>query len=314
MRTVRSIPAGARLLRMQGLSLVELMVSMAIGLVITIAVVSSYIGSLGATRVAEAQVRMNEDGQAALALLAQTIRMAGNNPKQQDYAAANPRNQITATFIIRGCDGTFSNIADAATANYASLTCTGSGGPDSIAVRYEADRFNTVPNTAGGLPTDCLGQDLPVITDTVLKNVPAVATNVTYTVADNRFYVSSTASLSPGLYCKGNGGANGQRLVENVEDLQFEYGTAPIAATTLTVAGYIGATAIDALSLDAADRWSKVLTVRICVVVRSEEAVAPDTASAGYTQCNGTANNSPPDLRLRRAYSTTVLLRNRQTL
>ena len=57
-----------------------------------------------------------------------------------------------------------------------------------------------------------------------------------------------------------------------------------------------------------------MLTVRVCVVIRSEEALAPDTASATYTQCNGTANNAPPDLRLRKAYSTTVLLRNRKKL
>jgi type IV pilus assembly protein PilW len=297
---------------MRGLSLIELMVSIAIGLVVTIAVVSSYIGSLGATRVSEAQVRMNEDGQAALTILAQNIRMAGNNPKQMDYANNTPRNPITATFIIRGCDGTFSNITTEP--DYIDLTCTGSGSPDSIAVRYEADIYNTVPNTAGGLPTDCLGQDLPVITGNVLKNVPAVPTDVTYTVADNRFYVSSTVSLSPGLYCKGNGNATAQRLVENVEDLQFEYGTAPIAATTLTVAGYIAADAVDALSLDIEERWSKVLTVRVCVVIRSEDALAPDTASARYTQCDGTLNNAPPDLRLRKAYSTTVLLRNRKKL
>ena len=91
MSAIRSVPPGARSLRMSGLSLVELMVSIAIGLVVTIAVLSSYIGSLGATRMAEAQVRMNEDGQAALTILAQTIRMAGNNPKQQDYASTTPR-------------------------------------------------------------------------------------------------------------------------------------------------------------------------------------------------------------------------------
>jgi type IV pilus assembly protein PilW len=301
--------SGARSRQIKGLSLVELMVSIAIGLVIMVAVVSSYIGSLGATRVSEAQVRMNEDGQAALAILAQTIRMAGNNPKQQDYASVTPRNPITTTYIIRGCDGTFSNITSATT--YDTLTCV-TGGPHSIAVRYEADKFNTVASTVGGLPTDCLGQDLPVLTGSVLKNVPAVATNVTYTVADNRFYVSSTVSLSPGLYCVGNGNANGQRLVENVEDMQFIYGAAPIATATPPVAGYLTATALDALDPDIALRWSKVATVRICVLVRSEDAVAPDSASAGYTRCDGTTNSSPPDLRLRKAYSTTVVLRNRQ--
>jgi type IV pilus assembly protein PilW len=145
--------------------------------------------------------------------------------------------------------------------------------------------------------------------------VPAVPTAVTYTVADNRFYIANSVAVpAPGLYCKGNGNATAQRLVENVEDLQFEYGTAPIAATTLTVAGYIAADAVDALSLDIEERWSKVLTVRVCVVIRSEDALAPDTASARYTQCDGTLNNAPPDLRLRKAYSTTVLLRNRKKL
>lgn len=297
--------------RMRGLSLIELMVSIAIGLVVTIAVVSSYIGSLGATRVSEAQVRMNEDGQAALTILAQNIRMAGNNPKQMDYANNTPRNPITATFIIRGCDGTFSNITTEP--DYIDLTCAGGGSPDSIAVRYEADIYNTVPNS--GSPTDCLGQTLPLLTGSASKGVPAVPTAVTYTVADNRFYIANSVAVpAPGLYCKGNGNATAQRLVENVEDLQFEYGTAPIAATTLTVAGYIAADAVDALSLDIEERWSKVLTVRVCVVIRSEEALAPDTASATYTQCNGTANNAPPDLRLRKAYSTTVLLRNRKKL
>ena len=57
-----------------------------------------------------------------------------------------------------------------------------------------------------------------------------------------------------------------------------------------------------------------MLTVRVCVVIRSEDALAPDTASARYTQCDGTLNNAPPDLRLRKAYSTTVLLRNRKKL
>jgi type IV pilus assembly protein PilW len=295
------------------LSLVELMVSIAIGLVVTIAVVSSYIGSLGATRVAEAQVRMNEDGQAALAILAQTIRMAGNNPKQPFYANATPRNPITPTFIIRGCDSTFGNITATTATDYGALNCAGAGGPHSIAVRYEADIYNTVPN--GGRATDCLGQALPVITQSVQVGAPSVATNVTYTVADNRFYIgTSTAVTSPGLFCVGNGSASPQRLVENVEDLQFLYGAAPIAAATPPVAGYISAATLDGLSVDVALRWSKVATVRICVLVRSEDAVAPDTASAGYTQCDGTTNNSPPDLRLRKAYFTTVVLRNRQAL
>lgn len=314
-----SRPLWPQATRMQGLSLVELMISIVIGLVVTVAVVSSYLGSSGATRLAEAQARMNEDGQAALTILAQQLRMAGNNPKQPNYANATPRNPITPTFIVRGCDGSFSDIT---ASGLDTLTCAAGGSTDSIAVRYEADVYNTVP--VSGQATDCLGQALPVLTGTVNKWIsPAItAANVTYTVADNRFYIGTSsftvngaaAVTPPGLYCKGNGNATPQRLVENVEDLQLLYGTAATTATTLAVNGYIDANDIAALVLPSdSDRWSKVVSVRICVLVRSEQPVAPDADSARYVPCFGTSNDhiAAPDLYLRRTYETTVLLRNR---
>jgi type IV pilus assembly protein PilW len=36
-----------------------------------------------------------------------------------------------------------------------------------------------------------------------------------------------------------------------------------------------------------------------------------DADSARYLKCDGTIETNPPDLRLRRSYSTTVVLRNR---
>ena len=81
------------------------------------------------------------------------------------------------------------------------------------------------------------------------------------------------------------------------------------------LAGYLDASGVEGLTaLTArADRWGKVLTVRICVVVRSENPVAPDTTSASYVKCDGNVDTSKTDLRLRRAYSTTVVLRNRRS-
>jgi type IV pilus assembly protein PilW len=312
--------------RNQGLTLVELMVSLVIGLILMIAVVSTYLGASGAGRMSEAQGRMNEDAQAALTLLTQQLRMAGNNPKRPNYTTAAPRNPVygAGTYIVRGCDGAFSDVTTAATIQ--ALTCASGGGTsaDSIAISYEADAFNTV-GTAGGNATDCLGNSLPVVTPAPQPHVWDGATvgppasPITYTVADNRFYVATSAAItSPSLYCKGNGNNIPQPLVENVEDLQLTYGTANSATTTLEVAGYLSAAEIvaDAALSPLTDdvRWSKVVTVRICVVMRSALPVVTDSVSARYTQCDGTINTSPPDLRLRRAYSTTVVLRNRVAL
>ena len=300
----------------RGMSLIEMMISIVIGLVITIAIVSAYLGSAGATRLSEAQVRMNEDGQAALTILAQQIRMAGNNPKQVNYTAAVPRNPIydsTSTFIVRGCDGTFTNINTAA--NMGALTCAGGGSPDSVAISYEADRYNTIPTTNSS--TDCLGNGLATRSASVdvWNGAASVPVNVTFTVADNRFYIgTSTVITSPSLYCKGNGSPNQQPLVENIEDLQLRYGTAPVTATsTLSVAGYLNADQVSALGLPGGDpeNWSKVLTVRICVVVRSERPLLPDAESARYLKCDGTLSSAQSDLLLRRAYVSSVVLRNR---
>jgi type IV pilus assembly protein PilW len=164
-------PALSRKRHSRGLTLIELMVSMVIGLILMIAVVATYLSASAASRVSDAQGRMNEDAQAALSILAQQLRMAGNNPKQPNYTSLAPRNPVygpanayvgsPGTYAVRGCDGRFSNIT--AAADIPALICDagGAASPDSIAVSYEADAFNTVPSSAGSTTaTDCLGQGL----------------------------------------------------------------------------------------------------------------------------------------------------------
>lgn len=324
-------PAFASLRVVKGLSLIELMVSLAIGLIVILATMATYLGSANTARIAEAQGRMNEDANAALAILSQHLRMAGNNPKQAALILATPacpRNPLyavgvvnksaedvcgTGNYIVRGCDGKFSNITTAT--DIASLTCAAASAPSphSIAVSYEADQYNTlgIPVTPATVPptfkpTDCVGNSIP-------KD-----SAVGYYVADNRFYVGTSASITaPSLYCKGNGGGT-QPLVENIEDLQFSYGVgAPgvVVPGNLAVVGYLGPaevlTATGLAALAEADRWSRILTIRICVLVRSEGQVLDNPASARFIKCDGELEANPPDLRMRRAYSTTVVLRNR---
>ena len=330
----------------KGFSLIELMVSLTIGLIIAVAAGSAYLGSAGAGRIAEAQSRMNEDAQAALTILAQQVREAGNNPLQSGdrdppfrhnpiydptyvggsytyygtptYVFTSMTGFSVSAFSLRGCDGKFSDITTATKLD--TLTCAGGTTtlPDSIAVSYEADRYNTIPTASPPFaPTDCLGSELSTVSVTFPSGS---ATTATYAVSDNRFYIgTSTAIVSPSLYCKGIGNVNPQPLVENVEDMQFTYGTVSSTntSTTATVAGYLPAdevvTDTNLALLPIEQRWGKVLSVRICVLVRSENPVASDADSARYDDCQGGRDVAAPDLRLRRAYSTTVVLRNRRS-
>lgn len=303
--------------RAAGFSLIELLISITIGMVIVGAALSAYLGSSESSRISQAEMRMNEDAQAALDVLAQQIRMAGNNPKRPNYTLAAPRNPITNLFSLRGCEGTFNNLSSAALIE--DLTCTGASGTHSVAVTYEADAYNTVP-TSGGVPTDCVGVSLPAQTASVnqiTSPTTTAASNVTFYEADNRFYIATPAGGRPALYCRGNGpGGSAQPLVENIEDLRLSYGTAAASGGTTTVAGYLNANTIDqnpaTVNLPTArERWARVMTVRICVIARSEQPLLESSASAQYIKCDGTLETSPPDTRIRRAYHTTVTLRNR---
>jgi type IV pilus assembly protein PilW len=326
--------------RAEGFSLIELMVSLTIGLVIALAAMSAYLGAASSSKMSEAQSRMNEDAQAALNMLAQQIRMAGANPVQANradaflhdpvydptyvggtvtaYGVVPPAYTVSAAlsaFSIRGCDDTFSNITTVANLDSFS-NCGTSTLPDSIAVSYEADRYNTVPKSTGE-PTDCVGSAIPTTVNATFTSGPS--TTASFMVADNRFYISKSATNVPSLSCKGNGNVVPQPLVENVEDMQFMYGTVSTAATstTATVAGYLDAAGVIALAPTAdtagySTAWGKVMTVRICVVVRSENPVVSNAASGQYHKCDDSLDTSQTDLRLRRAYSTTVVLRNRR--
>jgi len=312
---------------------------------------------------AEAQGRMYEDAQAALTILTQQLRMAGNNPGQTNRLDTSVKNPIytkpTASgltysgdilpeyvdstipafelsdYSIRGCDGAFSDIN--AVTSIDGLGCVVTGPviavPDSIALSYEADDFNTVPtNASTPSPTDCLGfplnkikAEIPGIPDGYGSGVFfAASKDVFYFVADNRFYIDTSSATAtppsvPSLYCQGNGiDSTAQPLVENIEDMQITYGVEIPDDQTRTVAGYLRADELlahpdpDVLAaFTPQERWRKVVTVRICLLVRSENAVVSDPASARYFNCAGTLETAPPDdLRLRRTYSTTVMLRN----
>lgn len=325
----------------KGVTLIELMVSLTIGLILMVAVIGAYLGASGAGRTAEAIGRMNEDGQQALTILTQQLRMSGANPSQPDRSSVTtgfslrnnsmPRhNSLTNAFAIRGCDDKFSNITSAPSTT--ALTCghsATSGGPDSISIAYETDRYNSIA-TAAGVPTDCVGSGITPATFNYIKSDESTAGSVSVYEAENRFYIgTSTAIINPSLYCKGNASVNGQPLVENVENLQFRYGVVNPANINLTyvtftptftttqILGYLTAFQIDDPTnliltgpAGSATRWNAVKTIRICVVVRSENQILDSTSSARYLDCNDSLVTSPPDKRMRRAYSTTVVIRN----
>ena len=273
--------------RSRGVSLIEVMISLVIGLVVVGAVIVSMIGSGNAGRFQAAYGQMNDDAQLGLSILSREIQMAGYSLPTgvvNTAGAGTPTFDFsftsmgTSTFVF-GCDNGF------ASATAATVAC-GTATTPAFEVVYEADSATTAP--AAGTPSDCVGS--------------AIAGPAPY-VARNRFFISTGPSGRPELYCASDKvGGSSQQIVENIETMRVWYGV-QVAAAPRQVVRYVSAADINAV---VPPDWNNVISVRICLLVRSAEPVlttgGEDTLT--YQDC-GSAAQTSADRRLRRAYFTT---------
>jgi type IV pilus assembly protein PilW len=256
-----------------GHTLVEFVIAMALGLIVTAGAVSLYTTQRNAFVQASNATRIREAGLSALLLIGQQLQMAGFVPADVAGYHAAP--------ALFGCSGARPTGTDD------SLTCTAlSTGSDGVAIRYVADVVSTWPSS-GGQVTDCVGQAVKR-SDAALgdEGAPVV----------NRYFANLSGSTGePELYCVGSGNAgSAQPLVEGVERVRLRYWLDGAAD------------AVDASAVPA-DRWTNVVAVDVCVLVRG----APQGQRSKYIDCDGVTTLGT-DLRPRQAFSRRVALRNRE--
>jgi type IV pilus assembly protein PilW len=285
-----------------GFTLIELLISITLGFVVIGAVLVMHQTGSAATRMAVAQGQMNEDGQMALSVLAHELRIAGFNPTRNVGGARNDLGQ--GGWTIFGCDNTFT---DETVPLVSGLTCTAGAGNAAIALVSEGDDFSGRRTNVANLPMDCIGNGV--------AGVLSPIDGGTYHAMQARIYITNNA-----IMCKGSGDlTQAQALAENIDSLVVRYGVTNAANQVL---GYLSAnainTAIDAnlVALTPLQRWDRVVSAQICVVVMSENRLLNDirdqtdaTANPTYRDCDD-ALVAITDGRLRRSYRTTVLLRN----
>lgn len=305
-------------LRQGGRTLIELMISITIGLVVVVAMLAIYTSTNSTGRQSEAGSRMSEDAGVAMNYMSNYIRMAGFSFPQANVASSVATLGSATVEVpdsnfagagIRGCDNGFSNISTATTTT--ALTCnaspTGFGG--AIALRFEGDLFNTSPvgTSPNFFPSDCLNNGITSTIASEYIGSPA------YTLVESRFFVSQAAvSGTPELSCAGNGGGTGvafvgQPIMQFVESMAFTYGVANDVAES-QVTRYLTAAEVDALGGSVDARWSRVVNVRVCLVMRSQ---TPDqNAGSSFIDCGGNSTASTGGF-LRRTFSSIVTLRPR---
>jgi type IV pilus assembly protein PilW len=339
--------------RERGLTLTELMVSVAISLAVLAALSNVYLGSRGAYRTNEALARVQETGRFALDWISRDLRSTGFagclSRGAQIAVYSNPRPAgLGSLTALRGYERA------AGFAYPAGIERVG-GDDRSDAVRIVAvdstarayvDGDSDVAaatiairdNRAGFEPDDVL-----VVSDCersavfTVSGVQGKPIRLAHAADRNGGLDTPTHRISPPF--KARDGAfvarfdsvayfvgrpkdrrdappalyrasfeRTERVVENVEDLDFLYGVD--SDDDGAVDSYLRADQVDAA------QWDGVLSVRIALVVASAEAAVPGGGQVVYLRdIDGDAvidaQPAPGDRRLRQVFTTTVSLRNR---
>lgn len=278
----------------RGVSLIELMVGLALGLVVVGASTLLYLNSADIAREQTARSRLNDSGQMLLAMLARDVAQAGYVEPSGVLGSSGKFDAGTpVTQAVFACSNGFSqdarNLADDLES---AVDCRRSGGMGmGLSISYVATAHNALmSSTTPRSPTNCAGSRLNTA-------------GATTALARHRYYIersSSTQRLE--LYCK-SPGINAQSLAENVERLSVWLGVADSTSSRHIVR---------VVAPDAVVDWTLVRSVRICVELVSHERVAPAGLARSYLACDGSQVASA-DGRLRQSFMTTVALRNRSS-
>lgn len=209
--------------------------------------------------------------------------------------------RLSITRPIKGCDFPFVT----ATAAFAAATCATTGGTDthSIELNFQATTLTSSVN-ASGTPTDCLGNAVTATADPTFGNV---------WLNSNRYFVTTTTATGrPELHCasQASAGSGAQPLVENIQSMKIWYGIAPgwnvNSPASRQPSRYV--TASQLAGVPATD--NDIVSVRLCLLVQSAQPVLSDGDPNTYLDCDLNSQTST-DRRLRRAFFSTVALRNK---
>ncbi|HTT09562.1 MAG TPA: PilW family protein [Burkholderiaceae bacterium] len=262
--------------RQRGRTLIELLVAITIGMMLSVGILSIYGANRQTYRASTDLQHMQAAGQLALDRLAYQIRMAGYGQIVGDFTTVSTPTSFTGN-PLWACSGGFNSPVDPSQ----TPACTGDATqPDAVQIRYQVENAAVA---GSGESRDCLGFAVPV-------DGTGVRT------AQNRFYIATSNGV-PTLMCAGNSLAPAP-LIPNVEDLQVRLRVGDPFSRAQQVVDPAGFT-----------DWGRVIGVELCVQVVSENLGENTQATQTGTSCRGGA--FPADGRLRRTFTQAITLRNR---
>ncbi len=276
----------------RGLTLIELMVALVISLLILAGLFTVYQSNQRGNRLNDGLVRTQESGRFAIDFLSRDLRQAGY-PNADPNSAAFVPDPFHLFLFFGGAD----NI-DVVGTNPGQFTPT-----DVLSLRH---------GMLGALSTDCSGNS-PGNVDPVQRVENAITWNPDGNTSWNRYDIQATGRLNNrgnpifALYC------NNIELVEGIENMQVLYGMDTTPTPDFIADQYVSFTDIPDIDNDNVRDWGRIISIRIALLASSvdERANAPSLRTFTLLDTVIPAFN---DQKMRRIYTTTVLIRNNITM
>jgi type IV pilus assembly protein PilW len=288
----------------RGASLVETMVALVVGLAITSAALSNYMGNRTAYKQIEGLARLQETARIAAALLESDIRQADGSLCRRNlpFTNATANNNWWAQ-PANGVQGFNSTVADGRASGISrqagtdSITVWSANANRVVQVRAAASAGNgttftvdTVANLAAGSLAAVCNYDAEVLFTVSAASGTTVSTSsavngfgpgsLITALEASHWYIGQKTAISNGSLNNlalrrttlgSNGSTTSDEIVENVSDMQITYLAGDVNGRP-TAASYVDATQII--------NWSQVLAARITLTLRSPEAIAVGAAGA----------------------------------
>lgn len=276
----------------RGMGLVELMISMVIGLILLGTLTYFYLGSRQISRTHDDLSRMEESGRNAMEIIGKAVRQAGFRLNISTALYVNPANNIGAIF---GTDG--------------GGTGTATDPSDTLTIRHDPSWIAHATNPIKGFEPNCAGaagigsnNDADTTTGVIPPNTAVV---------EYVFSIDAARGLLCGTVAGGAAGAGGGVVVDNIERMQITYGLrdATGAITIYLPAGAAGVAAtVPPTSVATAAQFAQVAAVRVSLLVRGPSNGITANNSQTYTFNGETVTST--DGFLRQVYTSTFTVRN----
>jgi len=307
--------------RQRGMTLVELLVAMAVGLLVVLAATATFVGSRQLFA-ANAEAQGVEDSLRFAAFVVRgVVRQAGYSDYAPDHAEADGSVVIasSANLSAPADDPSGLDIVGASNARVAATgeshgthNSKGVNGSDSLRVRFfgrsRAGGDGTAPD---GTMVDCMG---------IAQPGPSAARPALADRAWSFFHVAEAADKEPELYCKYHSETQdtfrSEALARGIEVFKVVYaydGNGDGVPERWLDAAQLEAQAGSAAAIGS--EWRKVVGLRIGMVARSARnnswpRLQGETLYPLGTDFSGASFKPPADGRLRRTSTFTVMLRN----